>query len=119
MKTLPKKIIGSVDERKNDLKKYSLSQILISPVISEKSTMVSEKNNQIVFKVLRSATKPEIKAAVEFMFKVDVINVSTAIQKGKIKRFGKSVGRRDHVKKAYISLKQGSEINFSQEATAQ
>jgi large subunit ribosomal protein L23 len=93
-----------------------LAQVLVAPIVSEKATMVAEKQNQVLFKVLRDATKPEIKAAVELMFKVEVASVSTALQKGKVKRFGRSVGRRDHVKKAYVSLKPGQELNFSGEA---
>ena len=92
-----------------------LAQVLVAPIVSEKATMTAEKHNQVLFKVLRDATKPEIKAAVELMFKVDVESVSTVIQKGKVKRFGKSMGRRDHVKKAYVSLKAGQEINFTGE----
>ena len=68
------------------------------------------------FGILQDATKPEIKAAVELMFKVEVKSVSTVTQKGKVKRFGRSIGRRDHVKKAYVSLKPGQELNFSGEA---
>ena len=93
-----------------------LAQVLIAPIVSEKATMAAEKHNQVLFKVMRDATKPEIKAAVELMFKVEVESVSTVIQKGKVKRFGKSIGRRDHVKKAYVSLKAGQELNFSGEA---
>ncbi|CAM5790468.1 50S ribosomal protein L23 [Rhizobacter fulvus] len=93
-----------------------LAQVLVAPIVSEKATMAAEKHNQVLFKVLRDATKPEIKAAVELMFKVEVEFVSTVIQKGKVKRFGKSIGRRDHVKKAYVSLKAGQELNFSGEA---
>ena len=92
-----------------------LMQVLVAPVVSEKATMTAEKHNQVLFKVMRDATKPEIKAAVELMFKVEVESVSTVIQKGKVKRFGKSIGRRDHVKKAYVSLKKGQELNFSGE----
>ena len=92
-----------------------LAQVLVAPIVSEKATMTAEKHNQVLFKVLRDATKPEIKAAVELMFKVEVESVSTVIQKGKVKRFGKSMGRRDHVKKAYVSLKAGQEINFTGE----
>ena len=92
-----------------------LAQVLVAPIVSEKATMAAEKHNQVLFKVLRDATKPEIKAAVELMFKVEVESVSTVIQKGKVKRFGKSIGRRDHVKKAYVSLKAGQELNFSGE----
>lgn len=100
-------------------KKYDeghLATLLVAPIISEKATRVGEKNNQVLFKVLRSASKPEIKAAVELMFKVEVDSVRTVNQKGKVKRFGGRVGRRDHVKKAYVSLKPGQELNFSGEA---
>ncbi len=93
-----------------------LAQVLVAPIVSEKATRVAEKGNQVLFKVLRDATKPEIKAAVELMFKVEVASVSTVTQKGKVKRFGRSIGRRDHVKKAYVSLKPGQELNFSGEA---
>ena len=92
-----------------------LAQILIAPIISEKATMAAEKHNQVLFKVLRDATKPEIKAAVELMFKVTVDSVQTVQHKGKTKRFGKGSGRRDHVKKAYVCLAQGQELNFSGE----
>jgi large subunit ribosomal protein L23 len=93
-----------------------LAQVLVAPIISEKATRVSEKQNQVLFKVLRSATKPEIKAAVELMFKVEVASVQTVNQLGKSKRFGRSMGRRDHIKKAYVCLKPGQELNFSGEA---
>ena len=93
-----------------------LAQVLVAPIVSEKATSVAEKHNQVLFKVLRDATKPEIKAAVELMFKVEVEAVRTINQRGKEKRFGKSIGRRDHIKKAYVSLKKGQELNFSGEA---
>jgi large subunit ribosomal protein L23 len=93
-----------------------LAQVLVAPIVSEKATSVAEKHNQVLFKVLRDATKPEIKAAVELMFKVEVEAVQVLTQKGKAKRFGRSMGRRDHVKKAYVSLKAGQELNFSGEA---
>lgn len=93
-----------------------LAQVLVAPIVSEKATRVGEKQNQVLFKVLRNASKPEIKAAVELMFKVEVEAVNTINQRGKAKRFGRSVGRRDHVKKAYVSLKAGQELNFSGEA---
>ena len=93
-----------------------LAQVLVTPVVSEKATMVAEKHNQVLFKVLRDATKPEIKAAVELLFKVEVEAVSVVNVKGKVKRFGRTIGRRDHVKKAYVSLKAGQELNFSGEA---
>jgi large subunit ribosomal protein L23 len=93
-----------------------LATILIAPIVSEKATRVGEKQNQVLFKVLRDATKPEIKAAVELMLKVQVAAVNTVQQKGKTKRFGRTIGRRDHVKKAYVTLKPGQELNFSGEA---
>ena len=93
-----------------------LAQVLIAPIISEKATRAAELNNQVLFKVLQDATKPEIKAAVELMFKVEVAAVQVLNQKGKTKRFGGRIGRRDHAKKAYVSLKPGQELNFSGEA---
>ena len=93
-----------------------LATILVAPIISEKATRIAERQNQVLFKVLRDATKPEIKAAVELMFKVEVAAVTTTVQKGKVKRFGRAIGRRDHVKKAYVALKPGQELNFSGEA---
>jgi large subunit ribosomal protein L23 len=93
-----------------------LATVLLAPIISEKATRVGEQHNQVLFAVRRSATKPEIKAAVELMFKVEVASVRTAVQKGSVRRFGKTMGRRDHVKKAYVSLKPGQQLNFSGEA---
>jgi large subunit ribosomal protein L23 len=92
-----------------------LAQVLVAPIISEKATRVADKHNQVLFKVLLDATKPEIKAAVELMFKVQVESVQVINQKGKAKRFGKTTGRRDHIRKAYVSLKEGQELNFSGE----
>ena len=92
-----------------------LMLVLQSPVISEKATMVAEKRNQVVFRVLRDATKPEIKAAVELLFKVDVESVQVTNTKGKVKRNARGVGRRNNVKKAYVCLKAGQELNFAQE----
>ncbi|MEK8024354.1 50S ribosomal protein L23 [Pseudaquabacterium rugosum] len=93
-----------------------LAQVLIAPIVSEKATNVGEKHNQVLFKVQRDANKDEIKAAVELLFKVEVLAVNVANQKGKVKRFGGRLGRRDHAKKAYVSLKPGQELNFSGEA---
>ena len=89
-----------------------LMQVLVAPIVSEKATQVAENTNAVLFKVLRDASKPEIKAAVELMFKVEVQGVSVLNQKGKAKRFGKSMGRRDHVRKAYVTLKPGQELNL-------
>jgi large subunit ribosomal protein L23 len=93
-----------------------LMAVLVAPIVSEKATMVGEKSNAVTFKVLQDATKPEIKAAVELMFKVEVKGVSVTNIKGKTKRFGKSIGRRDHVRKAYVTLKPGQELNLVSEA---
>jgi large subunit ribosomal protein L23 len=91
-----------------------LMQILVAPIVSEKSTMVAEKNNQVAFRVLQDATKPEINAAVELLFKVEVESVQVLNQAGKAKRFGRFNGRRRNVRKAYVSLKPGQEINFAE-----
>ena len=77
--------------------------------------MVAEKSNAVTFKVMQDATKPEIKAAVELMFKVEVTGVSVVNIKGKAKRFGRGMGRRSNVRKAYVMLKDGSELNLSGE----
>jgi large subunit ribosomal protein L23 len=100
-----------------------LTQVILAPVISEKSTFVADKNNQAVFRVASDATKSEIKAAVEFLFstkdkKVEVQSVRVANVRGKGKRFGQVTGRRNHWKKAYVSLKPGQEINFAEQVEA-
>ncbi len=82
-----------------------LMQVLIAPQVSEKSTFVGEKNNQWIFRVRPDATKPEIKAAVELMFKVEVLGVQTLNVMGKeTKRFGRAVGRKRGWKKAFVRL---------------
>jgi large subunit ribosomal protein L23 len=100
-------------------KKYPadrLMNVVLAPVVSEKSTFVADKHEQVIFRVLQNATKPEVKAAVELMFKVNVESVQIANVKGKKKRFGTHMGRRRNWKKAYVSLKPGQEINFAVEA---
>ncbi|MFK5894154.1 MAG: 50S ribosomal protein L23 [Pseudomonadota bacterium] len=86
--------------------------VLVSPHVSEKSAMNAQNNNQYVFKVQITATKVEIKTAVEALFEVKVTNVQTSIAKGKVKRSGKSVGKRKDWKKAYITLAEGSTIDM-------
>ena len=93
-----------------------LMTVLLAPVISEKGTFIADKYEQVVFRVSQDATKPEVKAAVELMFKVDVESVQIANVQGKEKRFGAHRGRRRNWKKAYVSLKPGQEINFAVEA---
>jgi large subunit ribosomal protein L23 len=115
-KPVAKKVKASADAPKRPAHSEGrLAQVLIAPIVSEKATMAAEKHNQVLFKVMRDATKPEIKAAVELMFKVTVDSVQTVQHKGKTKRFGKGSGRRDHVKKAYVCLAAGQELNFSGE----
>lgn len=89
-----------------------LMQVLLAPQISEKATYVADKHEQVVFRVASDATKPEIKAAVELLFKVEVEGVQVANVKGKVKRFKGTTGRRKGWKKAFVSLKAGQEINF-------
>jgi large subunit ribosomal protein L23 len=93
-----------------------LYQVLLAPVVSEKATFVADKHEQVIFRVTPDATKPEVKAAVELLFKVEVDSVQMVNQKGKVKKFGRTTGRRNHVKKAYVNLKPGQEINFQAEA---
>jgi len=97
-------------------KKYNAAQlmnIVLAPVVSEKSTFVADKNRQYVFRVADRATKPEIKAAVELMFKIKVDSVTVSNVKGKERRFGRIEGRRRNWKKAYVRVAEGQEINFA------
>jgi large subunit ribosomal protein L23 len=90
-------------------------RVIIAPVISEKATMIGESRRQVVFEVLPDATKAEIKAAVELLFKeqkVEVGAVNVVNVKGKEKRHGRFIGRRKSFKKAYVSLKGEGDINF-------
>jgi large subunit ribosomal protein L23 len=93
---------------------HRLMQIILAPIVTEKATLVAEKNNQVAFRVIADATKPEIKAAVELLFKVEVDDVTVLNRKGKAKRFGRFVGRRRNERKAYVSLKDGQEINLAE-----
>jgi len=97
-------------------KKYNLDQLMnvvLAPVVSEKSTFVADRNRQYVFRVADHATKPEIKAAIELMFKTKVENVTVLNVHGKDRRFGRAIGRRRNWKKAYVRLAEGQEINFA------
>ena len=91
-----------------------LMQVILAPIVTEKATEVAERNNQIVFRVAPDATKPEIKAAVELLFKVEVDSVQVLNRKGKEKRFGRFMGRRRSDRKAYVVLKPGQELNFAE-----
>lgn len=90
-----------------------LLQVILAPQITEKATYIADKNQQIAFVVRTDATKPEIKAAVELVFKVEVAKVATINVQGKVKRAGRNLGKRNDWKKAYVTLKPGQEINFA------
>ncbi len=92
-----------------DLKHYDT---IVAPVITEKATMASE-NNQVVFKVARTATKPEIKQAIEALFDVKVKSVNTLNRKGKVKRFRGITGRQKAIKKAIVTLHEGHSIDVT------
>jgi large subunit ribosomal protein L23 len=92
-----------------DLRHYD---VIVSPAITEKSTMASEQN-QVIFNVAKKATKPEIKAAVETLFGVKVMAVNTLVRKGKVKRFRGTVGQQGDVKKAIVTLADGQSIDVS------
>lgn len=90
-----------------------LLQVLVAPQISEKATMIADKNEQVIFVVAPDATKPEIKAAVEGLFKVKVKAVNTLVRKGKTKRFRGRAGTQGDVKKAVVTLEQGHSIDVT------
>jgi len=90
-----------------------LMDLVLAPVVSEKSTMLADKNRQYAFRVSERATKPEIKAAIELLFKTKVQSVTVTNVKGKERRVGKFTGRRRNWKKAYVCLAPGQEINFA------
>jgi large subunit ribosomal protein L23 len=98
---------------KEKMNQERLMNILLAPQISEKATYVADKNEQVIFRVRSDATKPEIKAAIEFMFKVNVDKVQVSVVKGKKKRFGRYLGARQDWKKAFVCLAPGQEINFA------
>ena len=98
-----------------------LMTVLLAPVVSEKGTYIADKHQQVIFRVMPNATKPEVKAAIELMFgkkdkPIEVMSVQIVNVKGKKKRFGQFTGRRRNWKKAYVCLKPGQEINFAAEA---
>lgn len=88
-------------------------QILLSPHVSEKGALLADEQNQHVFKVLATATKAEVKEAVEGMFKVKVEKVRIMNVKGKTKRFGGRIGKRSDLRKAYVTLAEGNDIDFA------
>lgn len=94
------------------MSKERMYQVIRAPLITEKATLLSEKN-QFVFKVAQDATKPEIKIAIENLFKVKVTGVNTLITKGKTKKFKGRPGVRSDVKKAFVTLAEGQSIDFT------
>lgn len=88
-------------------------KVLLGPHVSEKATVVADKNSQFVFRVAPDATKPEIKAAVEQLFEVKVRNVQVLNVKGKTKRTARGMGKRNDVRKAYVRLAEGHDIDFA------
>jgi large subunit ribosomal protein L23 len=91
-----------------------LYTVLKAPIVSEKATAIADRNRQVAFHVIQDATKAEVKAAVELLFKVKVESVQVLNQAGKAKRFGRFQGRRNNVRKAYVCLAEGQEINFAE-----
>jgi large subunit ribosomal protein L23 len=89
-----------------------LVQVLLTPVVSEKINVLGDQTNTVAFRVLQDATKSEIKAAVELFFKVQVKAVNVLNQKGKAKRSGRFIGRRNNVRKAYVTLGDGQKLNL-------
>ena len=95
-----------------NVKDERLYQVILRPVISEKSTIAADKHRQIVFAVLPDATKLEVRRAVEKLFEVKVDNVQVVNVRGKVKRFGRFPGKRSNWKKAYVRLAEGHDIDF-------
>jgi large subunit ribosomal protein L23 len=95
------------------LEKAKLANVIQAPIVSEKSSIAAEENNRFVFKVDKSANKLQIKKAVELMFNVEVDSVQVLNVKGKVKRFGRALGKRSDWKKAYVKLKPGHDIDFA------
>lgn len=94
------------------MREERLLTVILAPHVSEKSTVSAETANTVVFKVAKDATKPQIKAAVEKLFEVEVEGVRTVNVKGKTKRTGARFGKRSDWKKAYVTLKEGADIDF-------
>ena len=105
-------VIANVHRKAANLARETMYQIIRSPVITEKATLLTERN-QVVFRVSIEATKPEIKKAIETLFGVKVLGVNTLVQKGKTKRFKGRPGVRSDIKKAYVQLAEGQSIDLT------
>jgi large subunit ribosomal protein L23 len=104
--------IAAAHHRAKHLSREAMFELVRAPVITEKATLLNEKN-QVVFRVAITASKPEIKAAIEGLYKVKVAAVNTVLTKGKTKRFKGRPGVRSDVKKAYVSLAEGQSIDLT------
>jgi large subunit ribosomal protein L23 len=100
------------------MNREQLMNVLLAPHVTEKTSLAMQNNNQYTFRVRRDATKPDIKKAVELMFEVKVAGVRVVNEPGKTRRFGKTVGRTQDWKKAYVSLAQGQTIDYEARAKA-
>lgn len=96
------------------MNKERLYKVITSPHVSEKASIIADKNKQITFKVDKSSTKLEVKNAVEHLFDVKVKSVNMVNIKGKTKRFKQMLGKRNNVKKAYVTLQEGYDIDFAE-----
>ena len=94
------------------MSKIDIYDVIRNPVITEKATLISE-NGQVIFEVSKSATKSQIKEAIETLLKVKVKSVNTLIRKGKVKRFRGRLGKRNDIKKAIVSLEDGQNVDFT------
>lgn len=103
----------STNKAASSLSTSDLYRVLIAPVVTEKSTRAAEQDGQVVFQVANSANRNDVKAAIEQAFDVEVESVKILNVKGKSKRFGRTLGKRSDRKKAYIRLKEGSDIDFA------
>jgi large subunit ribosomal protein L23 len=99
-------------KKKPTLSREAMYSIIRNPIVTEKSTAVSE-HNQVMFRVAIDATKPQIREAVEGLFGVKVLGVNTLVQKGKTKKFKGRPGKRSDVKKAFVKLAEGQSIDFT------
>ena len=106
--------VSNRNTNSSNLSQDQLYQVLVGPVVTEKSTLAAEKHDQVVFQVITSATRHDVKAAIELAFDVEVESVKIMNVKGKTKRFGQALGKRNDRKKAYIRLKEGSDIDFAE-----
>jgi large subunit ribosomal protein L23 len=100
------------------MNREELMNVLIAPHVTEKTSLAMQNNNQYTFRVRRDATKPDIKKAVELMFEVKVSGIQVVNEPGKSRRFGKTVGRTQDWKKAYVSLQKGQTIDYEARAKA-